>query len=120
MKLNIRRETIYGEYNYTFYKGDLPIGFGQLRLHPTKSPDLPDGFENHIYYEVFDSFRCQGLGKEILAYLVRECLVQDIVRVRLSCAKSNAVSRHIIEWCGGDLVDEGVAMSGTLFRLYQI
>lgn len=77
-----------------------PVGFGKLR------PQLNEALRRHgghIGYSIRPSCRGQGLGKLLLAELMREARLRGLDQVLLTCDEANAASRGVIESQGGVL-----------------
>ena len=91
---------------YELAEGGKPVGFIQVRQKPSKSSNVPVGFENHIYYEIYPDYRCLGYGNKILELGLREVAKPRLKRVRLTCVSTNKASKKIIENNGGVLIDK--------------
>lgn len=96
------------------------IGELQLRHMPSKSPSFPEGFENHIYYEIRPEFRGKGYGAGILGLGLEEARKLGLEEVVLTCVESNVASQKVIEANGGTLLDSQPSTTGELVRKYVI
>lgn len=83
-----------------------PVGFIQVRQKPSKSLNMPIGFENHIYYEIYPDYRRLGYGNKILELGLKEAVKLSLNKVRLTCLSTNKVSKKIIENNSGVLIDK--------------
>src|SRR5437763_497674 len=57
------------EYDILDPKG-VVVGLAQLRTVPTKSAEMPVGFESHVYYEVRPEYQGRGYATTALRALV--------------------------------------------------
>jgi predicted acetyltransferase len=96
------------------------VGFSQLRLIPSHSPELPNNFANHIYYEIKPNFRESGYGIQILERVLEEAVKHNLSEVILTCNQDNKASQKIIEKNGGIKTDEFKLASGVIVYKYKI
>lgn len=106
--------------NFELIDGEKNIGKLQLRHTPSRSEFVPEGFENHIYYEIQSEFRMKGYGKQILKLGLDEARKIGLKKVILSCNDTNIASQKIIESNGGMLIDKKENTKGELIRKYEI
>ena len=106
--------------DFELKEGNKVIGKLQLRHRPSKSADVPEGFENHIYYEIEPNYRGKGYGKRILALGLEEARKLGLSEVIVTCDSDNISSRKIIEANGGELLDEQPESNGKMVRKYKI
>jgi predicted acetyltransferase len=106
------------QYGILSPKGET-VGTAQLRLAPSRSPDMPKGFESHIYYEVGPEHRGQGYGGEALKDLITEAEKHGLNRLIATVNSDNLSSIKVIEKCGGKLLEEGKTKSGQAVLKYE-
>ncbi len=101
-------------------EGGIKIGFFQLRQIPSKNELFPEGFENHIYYEMEHEFRNMGYGIKILSYGLEKAKEVGLKEVILTCFEDNDASRRVIEKNNGKLVDKQPDGNGLIVLKYKI
>jgi len=100
--------------------GDTKVGFVQVRHKPSHSPEVPEGFASHIYYEIDPAYRDKGYGMEILRLALIEARKLNLQEVIVTCLEENAASRRIIEANGGVFEEECFTMNGKKFLKYRV
>ncbi len=105
---------------FTIMFGGQKVGECQLRHRPRKSDNLPDGFENHIYYEIDPEFQGKGYAKEALRLILDEARKIHLAEVILSVAETNIPSQKVMESQGAELLEKAQAKDGTWQRKYKI
>lgn len=104
--------------NHQLYEYDIVapkvgvVGRAQLRLVPSKSPTMPKGFENHVYYEVDAEHRGKGYATDALRLVLRDAKKHGVKEVILTCMKGNLASQRVIEKCSGVLIDTSTTSEG--------
>jgi predicted acetyltransferase len=96
------------------------VGMAQLRLIPSKSPEMPEGFESHIYYEIEPEYRNKGYATRALKELIREAKKHRLDRVIATVDADNPASIKVIEKCGGKFISTGKTMTGQSVLKYQL
>ena len=96
------------------------IGKCNVRHTPRKSERMPDGFENHIYYEIFPKFRERGYATETLRLALEEARNIGLEEVIITVDSPNIASIKVIEKNGGVLLEERPDKEGALVRKYKI
>jgi predicted acetyltransferase len=105
--------------DYGFMLDSERIGSGQIRTVPSKSAELPEGWGNHIWFEVATEHRGKGYSKRIFAALLAEAKALGLAEVRGTVLVENGASKRIIEAAGGVEIAEFTAPNGALLRLYR-
>jgi predicted acetyltransferase len=96
------------------------VGMAQLRLTPSKSSEMPEGFESHVYYEVDPEHRGKGYATEALKELLKEAEQHGISPVVATVNSDNLASIKVIEKCGGKLEVRGVTSNKQPVLKYRI
>jgi predicted acetyltransferase len=96
------------------------VGRAQLRLVPSKSIEMPEGFESHVYYEVDEPEQGKGYATDALKELLRLAKQHDINPLVATVNTSNIASIKVINNCGGKLVDKGTTTSGVKVLKYSL
>lgn len=96
------------------------VGQCQLRHIPTKGSSMPEGFENHIYYEIDSEFQGKGYAKETLKLLLEEARKIELKEVVIVITEDNIPSQHVTESNGGILLEKKEKTDGSLHRKYKI
>jgi len=52
-------------FEYNLIVDGAVVGMCQLRTKPSKAKILPDGFESHLYYEIWPEFQGKGYGRKL-------------------------------------------------------
>jgi predicted acetyltransferase len=105
-------------YEYDILNGEgIKVGMAQLRLVPSKSNEMPKGFESHIYYEVDLEHRGEGYATEALKELLKEAKAHGLNQVVATVNSDNPASIKVIEKCGGKKVAEDQTSKGI--RVYK-
>jgi predicted acetyltransferase len=112
------RSPVHSEYE-AVVDGKI-IGRAQLRHKPSKSNIMPEGFENHIFYEIKPEFRNKGYATETLRLLLKEAKKLGLNEVIITIASDNVPSQKVAEANGAILVDEKPAKDGTIYRKYKV
>lgn len=96
------------------------VGMAQLRLIPSKSAEMPEGFDSHVYYEVDSEHRGKGYATEALKGLLKEAERHGISPVVATVNSDNHASIKVIEKSGGKLEARGVTSDKHLVLKYRI
>lgn len=96
------------------------VGMAQLRLIPSKSAEMPKGFESHVYYEVDPKHRNKGYATEALKDLIREAKNYKLKELIATVDAGNPASIKVIEKCGGELLASGLTLSRKPVHKYLI
>jgi predicted acetyltransferase len=107
-------------YDYEAVAAGINVGTAQLRLIPSKSDVMPEGFESHVYYEVVEKYRAKGYGRQILEELARIAAGHNLTELIATVNADNIASRSVIENNGGQLVGQGKTASGTEVLKFSI
>ena len=81
---------------------------------------MPEGFENHIYYEIDTKFQGKGYATEALRLLLDEARKINLREVIITAADNNPASWRVIEKNDGTLLDKKPDSDGVLYRKYKI
>lgn len=107
-----------GRVPSTFLVADVD---GQIVGRVSIRHELNDYLEErggHIGYGIRPAFRGKGYATQILSKAVLIVRALGVQRVLVTCNDSNAVSRHVIEKCGGALENIIEADDGEKVRRY--
>jgi predicted acetyltransferase len=96
------------------------VGTAQLRLVPSKSPQMPPGFESHVYYEVKPQYRNHGYATAALKHIKKEAKKHGLTQLSLTADEDNIASRKVIEKDGGQQIDIGKTSSEEVVIKYLI
>lgn len=96
------------------------VGMCQLRRRPSKSAVMPEGFENHIYYEIDLPHRGKGYAIAALRLLCAEAKKSGLDEVRLTIHDDNPASQKVATACGAVPFLHGVDAEGKPVGLYRI
>jgi predicted acetyltransferase len=96
------------------------VGMCQLRRKPTKSEDMPDNFESHIYYEISSEFRNKGYASEALRQILERAKDFGLEEVIITVANDNEASKKVILKNGGELVEKARAKDGKIYEKYKL
>jgi predicted acetyltransferase len=105
---------------YEVIDGEKSIGKFQLRHNPSKSEEFPEGFESHIYYEIYPEYRDKGYGTKTLALGLEEARKIGLREVMLTCTEENTASQKIIVSNGGELLKKAESRDGEQILKYKI
>jgi len=106
------------EYNIMNPEGQR-VGMAQLRLIPSKSTEMPKGFESYVYYEVDSEHRNKGYATEALKDLLREAKKHKLEVLIATVNSDNTASIKVLEKCGGEFVATGKTTSGLSVLKYS-
>lgn len=95
------------------------VGFAQLRLIPSKSLDMPEGFESNIYYETNPDYQGKGHAMAALKLILKEASDKGLPQIIATVNADNAASKKVIEKCGGSLEAESRTAGGKKVLKYQ-
>jgi predicted acetyltransferase len=109
-----------GTRTYNILADGTEVGFCQLRLIPSRSAEMPEGFENHIYYEVAPEYRGKGYATAALTLLLAEAKKLGLKEVILAADIDNLASQQVIIRNNGVLLDTQKGQSGFLHQKYSI
>lgn len=107
------------EYDILDSEGN-KVGMAQLRLIPSKSAEMPKGFESHVYYEVDPEHRGKGYATEALKALLKEAKNHEINAAIATVNADNLASIKVIEKCGGTLSAKGETTKGIQVIKYEL
>jgi predicted acetyltransferase len=107
------------EYEILNSEGE-SVGMAQLRLIPSKSPEMPEGFESHIYYEVSPAHRDKGYATQALKALIQEAKDHGLNQLVATVNSNNIPSIKVIEKCGGKLLGNAETKRGQSVLKYQL
>ncbi|MGH7157231.1 MAG: GNAT family N-acetyltransferase [Candidatus Saccharimonadales bacterium] len=96
------------------------VGMAQLRLIPSKSAEMPEGFKSHVYYEVDTEYRGIGYATDALKKLLRKAKNYNVNPVVATVNASNTASIKVIENCGGQLVANSQTSTGSPILKYHL
>ena len=72
----------------------------------------------HVGYETRPSARGKGVAKFMLSSVQRSALIEDVI---ITCDPTNLASRHVIERCGAEFINEGYSPEDDLkIRRYRL
>jgi predicted acetyltransferase len=92
----------------------------QLRYIPSKSADMPEGFENHIYYEINPEYQKQGFATEAVRQLLLKAKKAGLPDVVINIAENNEASRKVAEKNGTILLEKKQDSNGITYCKYII
>lgn len=108
-------------YEYDILNGEgIKVGMAQLRLIPSKSAEMPVGFESHVYYEVDPEHRVKGYATEALKELVEEARKHHLIQLIATVNADNPASIKVIEKCSGKFVATGKTKTGQSVLKYKL
>ncbi len=105
---------------YDILNDGVVVGACQLRHVPTKSAEMPEGFENHIYYEIKPEFQGKGFATEAFKQLLLKAQSIDLEEVILNIADNNIASQKVAERNGAILLEQKPDANGNIYRKYNI
>jgi predicted acetyltransferase len=107
-------------YDYEAVFAGMNVGTAQLRLAPSKSDEMPEGFESHVYYDVEEKYRGKGYGTMILDGLIKIAQGRGLNELVATVDADNIASIKIIEKNGGQLIAKGLTVSSREVIKYLI
>ncbi|HSW79141.1 MAG TPA: GNAT family N-acetyltransferase [Candidatus Babeliales bacterium] len=107
------------EYDILDVSGTV-VGMAQLRLVPSKSAEMPAGFESNVYYEVKPAYRNHGYATTALRLVKKEAKKHGLTQLSLTADEDNIASRKVIEKDGGRQIDIGKTSSEKVVIKYLI
>lgn len=119
----LRLKKIYDRlptYEYELLDNEVIIGKIQIRMKPSHGTNVPPDFANHIYYEIEETYRNKGYGKEILKLGLQEAKKLGLKEVIITCDETNTASKKIIEANGGEFLDKKSLLDGSGVMLKYI
>ncbi len=113
-KLNKGNTLVYRLFN----DDDIPVGYSQIRLTAQKSDEMPEGFESHIYYEIYPDFQHKGFGTKLFNDTITQAHDLGIARITVVCDDLNFPSKKVIESAGGILLEQKKDKNGYIMNKY--
>jgi predicted acetyltransferase len=114
------RQTNGSTETYDIVHDDTVVGMCQLRYIPSKSADMPEGFENHIYYEINPEYQKQGFATEAVRQLLLKAKKAGLPDVVINIAENNEASRKVAEKNGTILLEKKQDSNGITYCKYII
>lgn len=107
-------------YEYDILAGRMRVGLAQLRITPSKSPELPEGFENHVYYEIYNQYQNRGYATQALMSLIKLAKAHGEKTLTIVVNAKNLASKRVVEKCGGELKEKSNTINGKEVLRYEI
>lgn len=104
---------------YGIFHDGIRVGMCQLRHRPSKSADMPSGFESHIYYEIEPPYRGMGYATAALKLLLDEAARAGMSETFLTIDEQNAPSRKVAEQNGAVHIDTAEGAGGKTYFRYR-
>ena len=107
-------------HHYSALISDETVGFCQIRLKPSSSQEYPTECASHMYYQVCEPFRGQGLGGKLFEAALDQAHQLGLKNILVSCQDNNPASKHIIESAGCEYINTYSAKdSGPQLHMYS-
>jgi|AntAceMinimDraft_6_1070360.scaffolds.fasta_scaffold11667_2 predicted acetyltransferase len=110
----------FSGHTYNIIQDDNNVGYCQLRDNPSKSKNMPNNFESHIYYEIKEEYRNRGYASEALNLLIKEAKNLNIGNLTITAKDSNISSIRVIEKNNGILQHKDYSKDDVLYRKYLV
>lgn len=106
--------------NFEIMDDDRVVGYCQLRHKPSKSIDVPESFESHVYYEILPEERNKGYGKAALGLLIQRAQEIGLKELIIVIGEDNIFSQKVAEAHNAVLMDQRENPKGKKYLKYQI